>query len=163
MKKLVAFLLAGAILAAAGIGAFADTVITQVDDGTTEADVEYTAQPAYTVVIPASVTLGDAPVTKQIKIYGADENSEVIISKEQTVKISLTNSANDFNVVNNEGDAISYTVNDKNSVADLAMLLQCEPAQKTAADIVFTKTGEMHYSGTYSDILTFTVSLVSRV
>ena len=159
MKRFLSLLLAGAIAAAAALGAYADTYITAQDDWEAEADVVYSADPAYTVVIPSTVTLGDAPITEQIKIYGADENSDIVIRRGIKVNVSLTQSANGFNVVNADDDAISYTVNNKSSVAELGKLVECEAGQKNATDIVFTKTGELRYSGTYTDTLTFTVSL----
>ena len=90
MKKLLTLALVGAMLTATGITAFAA-------DPTT--DVTYEVAPIYTVVIPESVTLGDTAVTEQIKIYGADENSNVILGLGKKVNVALSASTNNFNVV----------------------------------------------------------------
>ena len=151
MKKLLTLALVGAMLTATGITAFAA-------DPTT--DVTYEVAPVYTVVIPESVTLGDTAVTEQIKIYGADENSNVVIGKKQKVNVALTASANDFKVKTADGDEVAYTVNDKNAVADLTTVAECTAAEgKKNTDITFTKTGTAAYAGTYTDTLTFTIGV----
>ena len=161
MKKALTLALVAAMLTATGITAFAaDTEVNQDTTPPTGAmTVNYTVDPAYTVVIPESVTLTDADVTAIIKIYGADENSNVVIGKGQKVNVALTESANNFNVANTDGDTIAYTVNDKNAVADLTTVAECTSNNKTETDITFTKTGTAAYAGTYSDTLLFTVSL----
>ena len=163
MKKAITLALVAAMLTATGITAFAaDTEVNRDTTPPTGAmTVNYTVDPAYTVVIPESVTLTDADVTAIIKIYGADENSNVVIGKGQKVNVALTESANNFNVANTDGDTIAYTVNDKNAVADLTTVAECTSNNKTETDITFTKTGTATYSGTYTDTLIFTVSLVN--
>ena len=122
--------------------------------------VEYVAEPVYTVVIPESVTLGDTAVTETIKIYGADENSNVVIGKTKKVNVALTESANNFNVANADGDKITYTVNGENTTAALASVAECTADDGIKdTDITFAKTGTAAYAGTYTDTLTFTVSL----
>ena len=151
MKKILTLALVAAMLTATGITAFAA-------DPTT--DVTYEVAPVYTVVIPESVTLGDTAVTETIKIYGADENSNVVIGKTQKVNVALTASANNFNVKTADGDTVAYTVNDKNAVADLTTVAECTATDgKKDTNITFTKTGTAAYAGTYTDSLTFTVSL----
>lgn len=124
-----------------------------------QTDVEFVAEPSYTVVIPQSVALEDTAVTEQISIYGADESSNVVISSKQKVNVALTNSTNGFNVKNADGDKIAYTVNDKNDVDDLTTVAECAAGTKQNTNITFAKTGETKYAGTYTDTLTFTVSL----
>lgn len=122
-------------------------------------EVEFVAEPAYTVVIPESVTLADTAVTETISIYGADEGSNVIIPRGKKVNVALTESANDFNVKNADGDTIAYTVNGENDTANLTAVAECTSAAKQDTVLTFTKTGADIYSGTYTDTLTFTVSL----
>ena len=151
MKKLLTLALVAAMLTATGITAFAA-------DPTT--DVTYEVAPVYTVVIPESVTLGDTAVTETIKIYGADENSNVVIGKKQKVNVALTASANDFKVKTADGDEVAYTVNDKNAVADLTTVAECTAADgKKDTNITFAKTGTAAYAGTYTDTLTFTIGV----
>ena len=153
MKKLLTLALVGAMLTATGITAFAETT-----------DVTYEVAPVYTVVIPESVTLGDTAVTEQISIYGATPEDNVVIGKTQKVNVALTASANNFKVKTADGDEVAYTVNDKNAVADLTTVAECTAADgKKDTDITFTKTGTAAYAGTYTDTLTFTVSLEDAV
>ena len=58
-----------------------------------------------------------------------------------------------------DGDTIAYTVNGENDTANLTTVAECATAEKQDTDITFTKTGDDLYAGTYSDNLTFTVSL----
>jgi ubiquitin len=122
--------------------------------------VEYVADPVYTVVIPETVTLTENTVTKQIKIYGATENDDVFIGTSQKVNVALTESANGFKVKTADGDTVDYTVNGENTTAALASVAECTADDGTKnTDITFTKTGTAAYAGTYTDTLTFTVSL----
>ena len=164
MKKAITLALVAAMLTATGITAFAAPITADSDPKTGGTTVNYTVDPAYTVVIPESVTLGDTAVTEQIKIYGATETDNVVIGKGQKVNVALTASANNFNVANTDGDTIAYTVNDKNAVADLTTVAECTAADgKKDTNITFTKTGTASYAGTYTDTLTFTVSLTNPV
>ena len=159
MKKALTLALVAAMLTATGITAFAaDTEVNRDTTPPTGAmTVNYTVDPAYTVVIPESVTLTDADVTAIIKIYGADENSNV---KGQKVNVALTESANGFKVKTADGDTVDYTVNGENTTAALASVAECTADDGTKnTDITFTKTGTAAYAGTYSDTLLFTVSL----
>lgn len=160
MKKAITLALVAALLTATGITAYATDITADSNPKTGGTTVNYTVDPAYTVVIPESVTLGDTAVTEQIKIYGATENDNVVIGKGQKVNVALTESANNFNVANTDGDTIAYTVNDKNAVADLTTVAECTVDDgKKDTDITFAKTGTAAYAGTYTDTLTFTVSL----
>ena len=160
MKKALTLALVAALLTATGITAYATDITANSNPKTGGTTVNYTVDPAYTVVIPESVTLGDTAVTEQIKIYGTTENDNVVIGKGQKVNVALTASANNFNVANTDGDEVAYTVNDKNAVADLTTVAECTAAEgKKDTNITFTKTGTAAYAGTYTDTLTFTVSL----
>lgn len=154
MKKILTLALVGAMLTATGITAFAA-------DPTT--DVTYEVAPVYTVVIPETVTLTDSGTTETISIYGATANDNVVIGKKQKVNVALTASTNGFNVKNADGNEVAYTVNDKNAVADLTTVAACDAGAKTDTNITFTKTGTAAYAGTYTDTLTFTVSLADAV
>lgn len=125
-----------------------------------QTEVEFIAAPSYTIVIPESVVLSDTDaVTKQIQIYGADGTGNVVIPKGQKVNVALTNSLNDFNVKNDDGNTIAYTVNGESSTDDLTTVAECTAGNTSSIDISFSKSGETIYSGTYTDTLTFTVSL----
>ena len=161
MKKLLTLALVGAMLSATGITAFAAPITADSSDPKTGGtNVTYEVAPVYTVVIPESVTLGDTAVTEQIKIYGATANDNVVIGKKQKVNVALTESANGFKVKTADGNEVAYTVNDKNAVADLTTVAECTAADgKKNTTLTFAKTGTAAYAGTYTDTLTFTVSL----
>ena len=160
MKKALTLALVAAMLTATGITAYATDITANSNPKTGGTTVNYTADPAYTVVIPESVTLGDTAVTEQIKIYGATENDNVVIGKGQKVNVALTESANGFKVKTADGDTVDYTVNGENTTAALASVAECTADDGTKnTDITFTKTGTAAYAGTYSDTLLFTVSL----
>ena len=157
-KKIITITMAAAMLLTSAFTAFAEPITQTTDpDGTT--NVTYSVDPVYTVVIPASVTLEESEVTEQIMIYGANENSNVVIPSTKIVNVALTASANGFNVVNEQEDSISYTVNGVDELSELTDIAWCEPDSRTTTDIVFEKTGAIVFSGTYTDTLIFTVSL----
>ena len=122
-------------------------------------NVEFIAEPVYTVVIPESVTLEDTEVTGQILIYGETAEDNVVIPRGKTINVALTASANGFNVKNADGETIAYTVNGENDTEKLTTVAECAANANSTTDITFTKTGTDVYSGTYSDNLVFTVSL----
>ena len=164
MKKAITIVLAAAMLTACSVTAFAESITQNSDPKTGDTTVSYTVDPAYTVVIPESVTLSDtADVTETIKIYGKDENSNVVIPQGKKVNVALTNSTNGFNVKNADGDIIAYTVNDKSSADDLTAVAECAAGTKKNTDITFKKTGETKYAGTYTDTLTFGISVENAV
>ena len=162
-KKLLTLALVGAMLTATGITAFAvDTEVTQNTTPPTGATtVNYQVNPVYTVVIPESVTLKDTEdATATIKIYGATENDNVVLGKGQKVNVALTASKNDFNVANADGGKVTYTVNDKSAVADLKTVAECTADDgKKDTTLTFAKTGTAAYAGTYTDTLTFGISV----
>ena len=160
MKKTLTLIIAAAMLTACSVTAFAAPITQDTTPPSGGTTVNYSADAAYTVVIPESVTLSDtADVTETIKIYGKDENSNVVLSSKQKVNVALTNSTNNFNVKTNDGSELPYTVNGKNAVADLTTVAECAANEKTDTDITFSKIENVVYSGTYADTLTFTVSL----
>ena len=160
MKKLLTLALVGAMLTATGVTAFAAPITADSDPKTGGTTVNYQVAPVYTVVIPDTVTLGNTKVTEQIKIYGETANDNVVIGKKQKVNVALTASANDFKVKTADGNEVAYTVNDKNTVDDLTTVAACTATDgKKDTNITFTKTGTAAYAGTYTDTLTFTVSL----
>ena len=160
MKKILTLALVAAMLTATGITAYA-TNITQdnSDPKTGGTNVTYAVAPVYTVVIPDTVTLGNTKVTEQISIYGETADDNVVIGKTQKVNVALTASTNGFNVKNEDGETIAYTVNDKNAVDGLTTVAECAAGAKQNTDITFKKTGETKYAGTYTDTLTFTIGV----
>ena len=154
-KRLTTAILAAIMLAATGTAAAAAPAPLLGD---------VKVDPVYTVVIPEGISLGnEADSVCPVKIYGADEASNVVISNKEYIAVSVTGSKNGFNLVSDDGEAIAYTVNGKNDLDDLTEVAVCNANEKTTTDIVFTRTSEAVYSGNYTDKLEFTVSLGSRV
>ena len=151
-KSIIAVVIAAIISVLSAVSAYADPVIDDI-----------AVDPIFTVVIPFGVELTDKEsVVSTIRIYGEDEDSAVVVNNLQFVKVDLTYSDNDFEVVNEEGDGIAYTVNDKNSFGDLTNVANCLNGKKSSTDIVFKITGETLYPGSYFDTLTFDVSVADR-
>ena len=121
--------------------------------------VNYVVDPVYTVVIPETVTLTDAGATETISIYGATAEDTVVIPRGKSVNVALTASTNNFNVKNADNETIAYTVNSENDTENLTTVAECAAGAKKDTNITFAKTGTASYAGTYTDKLTFTVSL----
>ena len=121
--------------------------------------VNYVVDPVYTVVIPETVTLTDAGATETISIYGATAEDTVVIPRGKSVNVALTASTNNFNVKNADNETIAYTVNSENDTENLTTVAECAAGAKKDTNITFAKTGTASYAGTYTDTLTFTVSL----
>ena len=163
MKKLLTLALAGVIMTSTGLTAFATDVTQDTTPPTGQTTVNFSVpmNNIYTVVIPESVTLSEEnDVTGTIKIYGATENDDIILPEGKKVNVALTNSQNDFNIVNANGSSLAYTVNEKNDTADLTTVADCDAASKKNTNITFSKINNVKYPGNYSDVLTFTISVV---
>ena len=98
MKKLLALILAIALMATMSVTAFAADYDTAGDKGMT---VTYSVAPAYTVTIPTDVTI-DGNST-------AISAENVVVEKGKYVSVSLADD-NDFTVRTQQGAELSYTV-----------------------------------------------------
>ena len=114
--------------------------------------------PVYLVTIPETVDLGaNGTATMTITICG-ETSDDVVLPTGRKVNVALTDSTNGFKLKSADNETIAYTVNGKSAVADLTTVAECS-AGKASETITFAKTGETKYSGSYTDTLTFTVSL----
>ena len=115
--------------------------------------------PVYLVTIPETVDLGaNETATMTITICGETSEDDVVLPSGKKVNVALTDSTNGFKLKSADNETIAYTVNGKSSAADLTTVAECA-AGKASETITFAKTGETKYSGSYTDTLTFTVSL----
>ena len=162
MKKLLIFSLAGAVLTACPVTAFAAEITQDMatPEGQTTVGYNVATDNIYTVVIPESVTLSkDNDVTGTIKIYGATENDNIRLAENKKINVALTGSQNNFNIVNANGSTLAYTVNGKNDTADLTTVAECAAASKKDTNITFSQITNAKYPGDYTDVLTFTISV----
>ncbi|SFD29575.1 hypothetical protein [Ruminococcus albus] len=132
--------------------------------------VNYLAAPKFTVTIPRSVTLDTADVTDSIKVEGETEGSTPFLQSGSTVTVKLADARNGISgkkltVKANDVASANYTLVGKNGAAgkdDVVAEFDYDPT-KTAADytqdITFTAPTGYKYAGTYTDKLTFTISV----
>lgn len=192
MKKLLSLVLALTLALSLSVTAFAtggeggtgtdntNTFGPDDKDGKSTT-VTYTVAPAYTVTIPASVTIGsDGSTTATVSAEG------VKIAKGYQVKVELTginettdesnNTISDdkFTVKTKEGASLTYTVKKDNdtiskggTVLTVASGLNNETGQdgsltgasKGSATLTFALADTVEYAGEYSGTVTFTVSV----
>lgn len=167
MKKLVTLLLTAALATAAATTAFATNLNTEIKPGTDgkpnptsgRLNVTYTVNPSYTVTIPTSVTLDSTTKSSTAKVKA--EN--VTVPYGQSVKVAL---ATDFKVTSDEGAELTYTVKKDNvAVANNAVVLEVasNATGKTGETaLTFELNDNIVYSGTYTDTVTFTVSVGAK-
>ena len=94
-----------------------------------------------------------------ITICGETSEDDVVLPSGKKVNVALTDSTNGFKLKSADGETIDYTVEGESLTAGLQNIADCTEG-KASKEITFAKTGETKYSGTYTDRLTFTVSLV---
>ena len=154
MKKLLALILAIALMATLSVTAFAEEYDTTGDKSMT---VTYAVAPSYIVTIPGEITIGaDGTSTDTIKA----EN--VVVNKGQYVSVSL-DEENGFTVTTQEGASLTYTVTaNGETLAAGDEILAVNPADgKTGtASITFDiDESAIQYAGTYTGTVIFTVAV----
>ena len=154
MKKLLSFTLALVMVLSVSITAFAGTVDQDSVDKTGDTSITYNVDPAYTVTIPATVTLGD---TATVKV----ENTMLKKGDEVNVKLTGTSEADDtFKVTTAQGAELAYTVKDGDTVINVGdTVLHCASQVNDTADLLFTAPTSVQYAGNYTGTVTFTVSV----
>ncbi|MDO5152749.1 MAG: hypothetical protein Q4D50_05245 [Eubacteriales bacterium] len=187
MKKLLSLVLALTLALSLSVTAFATGVegdtgtdntntFSPGDTGGKDTTVTYTVAPAYTVTIPASVTIGSSG---SITATVSAENVKVAYGKQVVVKLTgINNTTSDttFTVETKEGASLTYTVKKDNdtdtiskgdTVLTVASGLNNETGQdgtltgasKGSATLTFALADTVQYAGTYSGTVTFTVSV----
>lgn len=154
MKKLLSFTLALVMVLSVSITAFAGTVDQDSVDKTGDTSITYNVDPAYTVTIPATVTLGD---TATVKV----ENTMLKLGDEVNVKLTGTSEADDtFKVTTAQGAVLAYTVKDGDTVINVGdTVISCASQVNDQVDLLFTAPTSVQYAGDYSGTVTFTVSV----
>lgn len=154
MKKILSFTLALVMMLSATVTAFAATVDQDSVDKTGNTSITYNVAPAYTVTIPATVTLGD---TATVKV----ENTMLKLGDEVNVKLTGTSEADDtFKVKTAQGAELAYTVKDGDTVINVGdTVISCASQVSDQVDLFFTAPTSVQYAGDYSGTVTFTVSV----
>ena len=151
MKKLLALILAIALLLSLSVTAFATDYNTEGEKGTT---VTYTVAPAYTVTIPQNVTIDGNATTISAE--------NVVVEKGRYVSVTLADS-NDFTVATEQGATLTYTVtaNGENIAAgdEILAVNPTDSATGTATVTFDIDESDIKYAGTYTGTATFTVAL----
>ena len=153
MKKLFALILAIALMATMSVSAFAADYDTAGDK---EMTVTYSVDPAYTVTIPETVTIGADGTEKTVSA------ADVVVNKGQYVSVTLA-SDNNFTVTSGEGATLTYTVTKGGQpVAAGGEILAVNPADgKTGTATITFDIDEtaIQYAGTYTGSATFTIAV----
>lgn len=154
MKKILSFTLALVMMLSATVTSFAATVDQDSVDKTGNTSITYNVAPAYTVTIPATVTLGD---TATVKV----ENTMLKKGDEVNVKLTGTSEADDtFKVTTAQGAELTYTVKDGDTVINVGdTVISCASQVNDTAVLLFTAPTSVQYAGNYSGTVTFTVSV----
>ena len=153
----------------------ADTVINPKSEKQTgDTTVSYNEQEMYIVTIPAKVKLADQDKTAKIKF------SDVMLENGKKISVKLTDAANkelsqtsDFNVAHTNDVFATYTVTDGAETNPKTYALGDEVASFTygtkdesgkiiteaTETLTFTAPQGAQYAGTYTDTLTFGISV----
>ena len=126
------------------------TSIVKTDSKTTT--VTYNVNPAYTVIIPAAVTLGETTTIKA-------EN--VVVAKGKQVEVSIAD-ANGFKATTPEGAELTYTVkNGETAVTEGDTVLAVNPKDGKTGEttLSFVAPETIQYAGTYTGTVTFSVAV----
>jgi len=108
--------------------------------------------PTFTVIIPATVTLGEAATISA-------EN--VVLAHGEQVEVSLAN-ANGFKVKSEQGAVLTYTVTkDETAVNEGDTVLTVNPTSGKTGEttLKFVAPGAAQFAGDYTGTVTFTISV----
>ena len=159
MKKMVAVLLTAVMIMSTSMAAFAaDDQTVSGNSGTT--DVKYTTEEAYTVTIPADVTL----TATTLSTTGNVTVTDALLGEGKTLKITVE-SAKGYKLENGTSN-IAYTLKkgDTTITADANEVLSVAAGTKTgSAALTFATSAEnvanATLAGEHKDTLTFKVAL----
>ena len=151
MKKLLALILAIALMATLSVTAFAADYDTAGDKGMT---VTYSVDPAYTVTIPTDVTIDGNSTTISAE--------NVVVEKGKYVSVTLADD-NDFTVRTQQGAELGYTVTANGAnVAAGGEILAVNPKDGKTGTATLTfdiDESDIKYAGTYTGSATFTIAV----
>ncbi len=150
MKKLLSVILAIAIMMTLSISAFALSNEDATDDTTLTMNVGV----AYTVTIPANVSIADAG-------EGYVGSAEISIADgyllPTNTKLEVTLSVCDF-TLSCGNDNVAYTVNGKSELAQVGVVATFAPEADDAATVAFAVPNTPTVAGEYTDSITFAIA-----
>ena len=157
MKKLLALILAVALMATMSVTAFATDVTT--DGGTGSTEVKFNVDPTYTVTIPATVELNkveDNGVVTYENDYTLTAQAGVRLKKGEYIEVTV---ASDFEMTTQEGATLAYTITkgDAALVDSIVAEFDTDKAEQTAT--IHVAANDPDYAGEYKDTVTFTLEV----
>ncbi|MBQ6498855.1 MAG: hypothetical protein IJI48_03035 [Ruminococcus sp.] len=176
MKKLISGLsaLLTAAMLIAPMSAFADTTVSPTGGdpfdvtpkpGTAGTTVEFSVDPAYTVTIPATVTLednGEGIYTNSgtLKAEGVKlaEGKEIVVSLTSASKFNMQTSATAEYKLPYTAEGAFGKLTDKEAGGIVAKFATSTTVQNTP--VTFTTDETPKYAGTYTDPVVFTIKVV---
>lgn len=165
-KKIIAGVLAlAAAMAISPMSVFADTTINQdtAAPKTGTMNVTYSVNPTYTVTIPASVTLGDDSTISVSDVNLATGKKIVVKLTDATNKDLVSGTHFAVKTADATPATATYQVKKGTTVLDLndtAYEFAYDGTTKTGSgDLTFTEPTDAMFAGTYTDQLTFTISV----
>ena len=167
MKKAISTISALAmVMALAPMSAFADTTIKQTDTlpKTADSSVEFSVDPAYTVTIPAKVTLEDNGEgiytnsgTLKAEDVKLDEGKEIVVSLTSASKFNMQTSATAEYKLPYTAEGAFGKLTDKEAGGIVAKFATSTTVQNTP--VTFTTDETPKYAGTYTDPVVFTIEV----
>ena len=167
MKKIISGISALAmVMALAPMSAFADTTITEADTlpKTADSSVEFTVDPAFTVTIPAKVTLekgegdvyGGSGTIKAESVF-LNEGKEIVVSLTSASKFNMQTSATSEYKLPYTAEGAFGKLTDKEAGGIVAKFATSTTVQNTP--VTFTTDETPKYAGTYTDPVVFTIEV----
>lgn len=174
MKKLLSLVLALALALSLSVTAFAgDTTISPNPDddykptpSTADTSVEFNVAPTYTITIPAKVELDKKTNTATGTVtYEKDEiitaSAGVRLLNGQRIQVTLSAGEDGFVLTSGESATLDYTVtvnNEEIQNGGTVATFGTNTTQQTST--LHFAANDPTYAGEYSDIVTFTISIV---
>ena len=154
MKKLLALILAVALMATMSNTAFA----ANTEGGSTE--VSFNVDPTYTITIPATVELekqeDNGTVTYE-NDYTIEAVAGVRLKKNEYIEVTV---ASDFIMTTTEGATLDYTITKGgNAVATGGVVAEFETDKNAQSTTIHIAANDPDYAGVYKDTVTFTVAV----
>ena len=173
MKKLISGIsaLITAAMLIAPMSAFADTTINPDPDnmpnpkpGTAGTTVEFSVDPAYTVTIPATVTLekGEGDIYSNSGTITAEgvklaEGKEIVVTLASASKFNMQTSATAEYKLPYTAEGAFGKLTDKENGSVVAKFATSTTVQNTP--VTFTTDETPKYAGAYNDPVVFTISI----
>ena len=157
MKKLLALILAVALMATMSVTAFATDVTT--DGGTGTTDVYFGVDPTYTVTIPAKVELQkidtDGTITYE-NDYTITAEAGVRLLKNEYIEVTV---ASDYVMETPQGATLAYTITKDAAALVDSIVAEFDTDKAAQTSVIHIAANDPDYAGEYEDTVTFTVAV----